>query len=171
LIKESVSKTVLADVKDPLVTTYLDYKLHAKKVGTYGEAFLKHVNPSTGRIHTSFFQILDTGRTASSSPNCYSADTEILTEDGWVRFDELTTKSKVAQWDDEQISFVTPTAYYKGRDSLVEIKTTHIQMKVTPNHRCLVRKSAYQEVEAQHFPNWAKHVHSGITTSARSENL
>jgi DNA polymerase-1 len=68
-IKESVSKTVLADVTDSLVKLYLDYKATSKQSSTYGEAFLDHVNPATGRIHTSLFQIKDTGRTSSGTPN------------------------------------------------------------------------------------------------------
>lgn len=51
-----------------LVTTYLDYKDAAKRAGTYGTNFLKHVW-ADGRIHTYFHQaITSTGR-LSSEPN------------------------------------------------------------------------------------------------------
>ena len=69
-IKESVSKVVLADVKDPLAQYYIEYKKFAKQANTYGLKFLENVNPKTGRIHSSFFQIMGTGRTSSNSPNC-----------------------------------------------------------------------------------------------------
>lgn len=69
-IKESVSKVALADkLSNPLVRLYIDYKEATKKDGTYGESFLKHVDPLTGRIHSSFWQIKNTGRTSSSDPN------------------------------------------------------------------------------------------------------
>jgi len=69
-IKESVSKVALASkMSDPLVKTYIDYREAVKRDGTYGESFLQHVNPRTGRIHSSFWQIKDTGRTSSSDPN------------------------------------------------------------------------------------------------------
>lgn len=69
-IKESVSKVVLADVADPIARYYIEYKQFAKQASTYGASFLEHINPKTGRIHSSFFQIMGTGRTSSNHPNC-----------------------------------------------------------------------------------------------------
>lgn len=69
--KLSVSKAVLEKHKEafPIVKEYLEYKMLTKLKGTYGINFLKHVSVSTERIHTNFLQILNTGRTSSSSPN------------------------------------------------------------------------------------------------------
>lgn len=56
----------------PIVKKFIDYKKQAKLVSTYGEKFLKYINPNTNRIHTSFWQILDTTRVSSgdkTSPN------------------------------------------------------------------------------------------------------
>lgn len=56
----------------PLVKKFIDYKKQAKLVTTYGKKFLGYVNPTTQRIHTSFWQILDTTRVSSGdkySPN------------------------------------------------------------------------------------------------------
>lgn len=56
----------------PLVKKFIDYKKEQKLVTTYGENFIKYVNPVTNRIHTSFWQILDTSRISSgdkTSPN------------------------------------------------------------------------------------------------------
>lgn len=56
----------------PIVKKFIDYKKNQKLVTTYGEKFLKYVNKYTGRIHTSFWQILDTTRVSSgdkTSPN------------------------------------------------------------------------------------------------------
>jgi DNA polymerase I-like protein with 3'-5' exonuclease and polymerase domains len=56
--------------KFDILPIYLKYKEIAKEVGTYGESFINdHYNPVTGRIHTEFFPILDTGRISSSRPN------------------------------------------------------------------------------------------------------
>lgn len=55
--------------KIPLVKTFLDYKHEQKLTTTYGEDFLGYINKQTGRIHTSFWQILDTHRVSSSEPN------------------------------------------------------------------------------------------------------
>lgn len=53
--------------KFPLVKKFIDFKKHQKLVTTYGMEFLKYVNKHTGKVHTSFFQILETGRISSGS--------------------------------------------------------------------------------------------------------
>lgn len=56
----------------PLVKKFIDYKKQAKLVTTYGKKFLNYINPVTQRIHTTFWQILDTTRVSSGdkySPN------------------------------------------------------------------------------------------------------
>lgn len=65
--KESVESTVLLpQVKDfPILPLYLEYKKYEKDVSTYGEKFLRHINPISGRVHTSYTQVVDTGRMAS----------------------------------------------------------------------------------------------------------
>ena len=52
-----------------IIPIYLDYKEKEKLVSTYGDAFLKFVNRRTGRIHSDFWQILETSRISSNRPN------------------------------------------------------------------------------------------------------
>ena len=48
----------------------LDYREAAKKVGTYGLDFLKHVHPTTGRVHADWHQLGSrAGRMSCSKPN------------------------------------------------------------------------------------------------------
>jgi DNA polymerase I-like protein with 3'-5' exonuclease and polymerase domains len=54
--------------KFPIIGQYIKYKESMKLATSYGEEFLKNVRVD-GRIHTSFNQILNTGRVASNSPN------------------------------------------------------------------------------------------------------
>ena len=63
--KESIQEIVVKGQanKFPIIDLYLKYKGMSKLVSTYGISFLKHLNPVTDRIHTSFIQILNTGRT------------------------------------------------------------------------------------------------------------
>lgn len=70
-IKESVGRIVLQkqEARFPILKTYLDYKMLKKKQISYGEKFLRHINPHSGRIHSSFMQIMRTGRTSSTNPN------------------------------------------------------------------------------------------------------
>lgn len=69
--KESVSELVIKEHKDnyPIIEEFLKYKRYSKLISTYGVKFLEHVNPHTGRIHSSFLQIPVTGRISSTKPN------------------------------------------------------------------------------------------------------
>lgn len=69
--KESVNELVIASQASdhPIITDYLKYKQFSKLKSTYGLKFLKHISPITNRIHSSFIQILNTGRVSSTSPN------------------------------------------------------------------------------------------------------
>lgn len=68
---ESSSEKEIALFQDdyPLIKAYIDYKKEAKLVSTYGKDFIKWVNKETGRIHTEFWQILETFRVSSNNPN------------------------------------------------------------------------------------------------------
>mgnify|MGYP001560667369 FL=1 len=62
--------------KWPIIKDYLEYK-QLKKLGTsYGLKFLKHIHPVTGRIHSDYYQILNTGRISSNNPNMQNIPNE-----------------------------------------------------------------------------------------------
>ena len=66
--KDSIDAKVLKPQKDKcsLIPLYLDYKEATKVTSTYGENFLKQINPVSGRIHTSYSQLgADTTRITS----------------------------------------------------------------------------------------------------------
>ena len=54
--------------KFPLIDKYVKYKEAMKLCTSYGDAFFKNLK-GDNKIHTSFHQILDTGRVSSSKPN------------------------------------------------------------------------------------------------------
>lgn len=51
--------------KHKFIELLLNHRKLAKKISTYGENFTQAINPATGRVHTDFTQIVDTGRIAS----------------------------------------------------------------------------------------------------------
>lgn len=66
--KDSIDAKVLKPQKDKcsLIPLYLDYKEATKVTSTYGENFLKQINPVSGRIHTNYSQLgADTTRITS----------------------------------------------------------------------------------------------------------
>jgi len=50
-----------------LFKSLIDYRKEAKLVSTYGKEFVKYIKKETGRVHTIFWQILNTGRVSSGS--------------------------------------------------------------------------------------------------------
>jgi DNA polymerase-1 len=53
----------------PAVKSLLEYRKFEKFVTTYGDALMNRIHKDTGRLHTSFRQMVDTGRLSSSNPN------------------------------------------------------------------------------------------------------
>lgn len=51
--------------KHPFFGLLLQSRETSKVISTYGESFLKYINPATGRVHTSFWAIVSTGRVSS----------------------------------------------------------------------------------------------------------
>lgn len=57
-------------VKDyPIIENYLNYKQAQKDLGTYGENWIRLINPVSGRIHTQYKQLMNTGRLSSGGRN------------------------------------------------------------------------------------------------------
>jgi len=68
----STDSSVLTDLaqQHPIASHLLRWRELSKLKGTYADALLKLVNPTTGRLHTSFHQTgTATGRLSSSEPN------------------------------------------------------------------------------------------------------
>jgi DNA polymerase I-like protein with 3'-5' exonuclease and polymerase domains len=51
--------------KYPIIKTYLSFKEAQKDIGTYGYNWIEQINPVSGRIHTQFKQLMNTGRLSS----------------------------------------------------------------------------------------------------------
>jgi hypothetical protein len=95
---------------------------------------------------------------------CYSDDTEILTEGGFVLFKHLGASERVAQYErgSGKISFVRPKAIQKFWHSgeMVALKGRWSDLLVTPDHRTLSRQAkgedkvlAAKDIKHQrHFP-------------------
>lgn len=65
----------------PLAARILDWRQLAKLKSTYADALVQHVDPATGRVHTSFsLAATSTGRLASTEPNLQNIP--IRTEEG-----------------------------------------------------------------------------------------
>lgn len=65
--KLTVNAKAIAHIEHPIVEMYTSYKKQEKLCSTYGENVIKAVNKRTGRIHTKFKQLVDTGRMSSGA--------------------------------------------------------------------------------------------------------
>ena len=74
--------------------------------------------------------------------NCHDAETEILTERGWIRFPELAYADRVATVDREtrQFWYEKPVSFfdYEYDGDLIHLKTSRMDVMVTPNHKMWV---------------------------------
>lgn len=121
-----------------------------------------------GRVHSNWnAHVATTGRLSSSEPNCFDAETEILTPRGWVRFAALTDEDRVAQWDGGTVAFVKPLARQKfmRRGSMVALRNRHINLRVTGDHRCLLRHRKTGELRVfpgLDYPEDWQQIHGGV---------
>lgn len=90
---------------------------------------------------------------------CYSADTDVLTVDGWKSITDVTTADRVASLGvDDRIEYLHPVAtqqfHHTGR--MYSLETTQVSLCVTDNHNLYANvqrasryKDGYQLVQAK----------------------
>ena len=75
--------------------------------------------------------------------SCYSPDHDVLTTDGWVPVADVTVNHKVATMsDDGALVYRRPMAVhaYDFEGEMYRVKSNHVDLLVTPNHRMWVQK-------------------------------
>jgi nicotinic acid phosphoribosyltransferase len=116
-----------------------------------------------------------------SIPACYDEETDILTDEGFIPFSELSYDHKVAQYEENgNISFVSPENIveedYEGE--MVKFDTEGdvgvIDLLVTPNHRMVRESKKKDEIEIQEaenatFSNKNDWLQAGIKSDGRDE--
>ena len=108
--KKSIDAKMLKPQKDkfPIIPIFLEYQEAAKVVSTYGENWLKAINPKTGRIHVDFHSIgTDTAR-VSSGGGVYKLNIQNLPHDKETR--ACFTAMKGNKW---------LSADYSGQESAI----------------------------------------------------
>ena len=99
-MKDSIeAKHIIKQVHvSPLIQMYIDYKKAQKLVTTYGQNFLDVINPKTGRIHATFWQIMGTGRTSCGSGDNKDDDNSINLQN--IPSDKITRECFTNQFED-----------------------------------------------------------------------
>ena len=90
------------------------------------------------------------------SPKCYSDDTDILTEQGWMRFRDYNDPAvKVATVNPTTLAFEWQEPqdiiheYYEG--NMIHSKMRRLDLLVTPNHKHFVK-----DRKGRHTENWSE---------------
>jgi uracil-DNA glycosylase family 4 len=134
--------------------------------------FLSYVNTKDRKVRSRFYPV-ETGRASSAGPNvqnlCVDAATEFLTRRGWMPADQLLPTDQVAQYwpDTKLIDFVQPKAYIVQHHmgQMIHLRTEdQIDLLVTPNHRCLLRRrktGKWFETPADQFAADCQHIQAG----------
>lgn len=99
---------------------------------------------------------------------CFSPDTEVLTEHGFVRFDALKPGVTLAQWDHGVITYALPLEYQRTifNGNLVHIRGARsTDLLLTPNHMCLLAKDHQLiRVRADEYPlGRYQQLHAGVS--------
>jgi len=84
------------------------------------------------------FEIVDEDERLVSGFACYSADTEILTERGWIKFPELRFNDRVlVRKADGKAEFlpIKKIYVYDYRGEMIRIASKRVDLLVTPNHK------------------------------------
>lgn len=136
--------------------------------GTYIEGILDR--QVSGIIYTSFLQFGTTsGRFASRNPNCLSLDTEVLTSNGFKKYNEISPETLIATYDGTKILFENPTNIYLSElanKNMVSVKNQHFDMRLTDNHRVVWvdrKTKELKEVPANKFPKDGHILHGAFS--------
>lgn len=86
-------------------------------------------------------------RGANETLDCYDAETEVLTDQGWRKFATLDRTEKMAtvNLDSQEIEYQRPTDYIVRRHEgeMISIQGRRIDILVTPNHRMVTFRKKF----------------------------
>lgn len=117
-----------------------------------GDENMQHAYQSGSDLHSKTTLLLF-GDTSEESPqeqkrkrtqakSCFSGDTEILTENGFVEFKMYDGTTPVAQYniDTQEISYVEPLDFRMiPNQKICVFENENTSLKLTPNHECIIQ--------------------------------
>jgi DNA polymerase-1 len=113
-LKDSVdSRHIIAQAKKfEIIPLFMEYQKASKVVSTFGKSVLKQVHPTTTRIHTTYRQLMDTGRMSCGGKNRGTREEYINLQQ--IPADESHRSCFTAQEGNKLI-----VADYSGQESVV----------------------------------------------------
>lgn len=155
--------------KDTFYTKVIECREIRKMKTTYIDGFRPHAD---GCVHTTFTFATAIGQLSSRNPNCFSADTEVLTRRGWVLFPDLQPDDLVAEWAwsevATQVRFSRPISFIREPfDGILKYIHTdeQLDMCMTPDHNCLLatrRSGRLKRFAAEDYPPDHRQIQAGF---------
>lgn len=112
--KKSVEAKVIGGQEKsfPIISLYLEYKGLEKVISTYGESFIRQINPATGRLHTNFKQIMDTGRISSGGK-------DRITGEEYINFQNIPANDETRECFVAEPGNTLIVADYSGQEQIM----------------------------------------------------
>lgn len=174
--RPSTGTELLKAIEDQhaIVPLVIKYKNESKLLSSFFEPMPGFIDPD-GRVRPRFNDTgTETGRLSSNEPNmqqCVTADTQVLTKDGWKNLTEYKEGEPILSFDvfSERAIWQVPshiTRYIS--DEVHEYKTRTFSIATTSNHRHLLqsRKSGNWKVVDTGLPQDHKIFHASIKDSS-----
>jgi gp096 len=131
-----------------------DYSQLELRVASWlsGDINMQHAYQSGSDLHSKTTELLfgDTSglspeeakRKRTQSKSCFSGDTEILTENGFVEFRVYDGVTPVAQYniESQEISYTQPTDFRMiPNQKICVFENENTSLKLTPDHECIIQ--------------------------------
>lgn len=132
----------------------IDYSQLELRVASWlsGDINMQHAYQSGSDLHSKTTELLfgdisglshdEAKRKRTQSKSCFSGDTEILTEDGFVEFRMYDGVTPVAQYniESQEISYAQPTDFRMiPNQKICVFENENTSLKLTPDHECIVQ--------------------------------
>lgn len=151
---------------NPIVDLLLGYRKHEKFITTYGEAMINRIHPKTGRLHTSFKQMVDTGRLSSSNPNLQNIPKEqryrscFMARPGYKLITSDMSQAELRILADYSQDPAFLDAYNSGQD--LHTRTASDIFGVTQNEVIKDKKLSDDDVNKKGYRTAAKALNFGL---------
>ena len=122
----------MMDGSSPLETIDSAYK--TTRIGEGGVSSMDSAPEEMRTVQPSYFGYIDPVR-------CFAEDTELMTESGWKKVQDITGEDKLACLINNRLEYHKPTALsvYDYDGTMYGYDDNHIAYLVTPNHRMYTR--------------------------------
>ena len=170
--RETTSKQELEEMYINTGDKVLEKVVRIRSYDTNITNYIPNWKPSKdGRVHTTWGFTAPSGQFDARRPNilnCFSDDTEILTNRGWIVFPELLSTDLVAEYRlDGSIALVLPIGYVKNpfKGKLQHISTyEQIDLMITKEHDCLIQNrktKKFYKYKAIDYPSDVRQIQAG----------